>query len=160
MPNPEACQQIPRPFEYKGFCASGTFNRLSFAFRAWIDAFPCKAKHSARASGLNDPEASVCRASAIAAVAFILLTAAALAQQASNSERQLQPLNVKPGLWESTTGCQSSGELPLPAVMLERLTPEPQARLEQRRKPVPSQTPTLNRAAPRLGEMLPVQQNA
>jgi hypothetical protein len=47
---------------------------------------------------------------------------------------KFQPLNVKPGLWESTNIWKTSGELPIPAGMLERLSPEQRARLEQRMK--------------------------
>lgn len=45
-----------------------------------------------------------------------------------------QPLNVKPGLWENTLTITHSGELPIPAEMLSRLTPEQRARMEQRMK--------------------------
>ncbi len=43
-------------------------------------------------------------------------------------------LNVKTGLWESTTTIKVGGEIPLPPGMLERLTPEQRARLEERMK--------------------------
>jgi hypothetical protein len=46
----------------------------------------------------------------------------------------LQPLNVKPGLWESTRTIKRAGELPIPAEMLNRLTPEQRARMEERMK--------------------------
>jgi hypothetical protein len=47
---------------------------------------------------------------------------------------KLQPLNVKTGLWESTTTYTRAGELPIPAGTLDRLTPEQRARLEERMK--------------------------
>ena len=43
-----------------------------------------------------------------------------------------QPLNVKPGLWEVTTTVSTSGQIPIYSDMLEQLTPEQRARLEQR----------------------------
>jgi hypothetical protein len=47
---------------------------------------------------------------------------------------KLQPLNVKPGLWESTRTIKRAGEMPIPAEMLNRLTPEQRARMEERMK--------------------------
>ena len=47
---------------------------------------------------------------------------------------KLQPLNVKPGLWESTRTISRAGEMPIPAEMLNRLTPEQRARMEERMK--------------------------
>jgi hypothetical protein len=47
---------------------------------------------------------------------------------------KLTPLNVKPGLWETTVGYTRAGELPVPPGMLARLTPEQRARLEERMK--------------------------
>jgi hypothetical protein len=49
------------------------------------------------------------------------------------SAHKAQPFNIKPGLWQ-TTVVTASGELALPAEMLNRLTPEQRARLEERRK--------------------------
>ena len=45
-----------------------------------------------------------------------------------------QPLNVKTGLWEQTWTRTIAGELPIPAEMLNRLTPEQRARIEERMK--------------------------
>lgn len=45
---------------------------------------------------------------------------------------KVQPLNVKTGLWETTTTYKMSGELPIPPEMLNRLTPEQRARMEER----------------------------
>ncbi|HTE88846.1 MAG TPA: hypothetical protein VK639_07845 [Terriglobales bacterium] len=47
---------------------------------------------------------------------------------------KLQPLNVKTGLWETTTTRITSGEIPIPAEMLARLTPEQRAKMEARMK--------------------------
>lgn len=51
-----------------------------------------------------------------------------------NSAIKLQPLNVKPGLWETTMTVNRAGQMPLPAEMLSRLTPQQRARLEERMK--------------------------
>ena len=40
-------------------------------------------------------------------------------------------LDVKTGLWEINTSGQASGSLPIPAEMLDKLTPERRARFEQ-----------------------------
>jgi len=45
---------------------------------------------------------------------------------------KLQPLNVKPGLWESTRTIKRAGQMAIPAEMLNRLTPEQRARMEER----------------------------
>ena len=45
-----------------------------------------------------------------------------------------QPLNVKPGLWEKTLTISRTGALPIPPEMLDRLTPEQRARMEERMK--------------------------
>src|SRR5882724_1490051 len=47
---------------------------------------------------------------------------------------KFQPLDVKTGLWETTTTNTHSGEMPLPAELLDRLTPEQRARMEARMK--------------------------
>jgi hypothetical protein len=46
----------------------------------------------------------------------------------------LKPLNIKPGLWESTRTINTAGEMPIPAELLNRLTPEQRARMEERMK--------------------------
>jgi len=43
-------------------------------------------------------------------------------------------LNVKTGLWQSTTTISTGGEMPVPSSLLERLTPDQRARLEERMK--------------------------
>lgn len=52
----------------------------------------------------------------------------------AQSGAKLQPLNVKPGLWESTRTIKRAGQLPIPAEMLNQLTPEQRARMEERMK--------------------------
>ena len=55
------------------------------------------------------------------------------AQKASNqSKLEIQPLNVKPGLWETTATYKRSGASPIPSEALAKLNPEQRARLEQR----------------------------
>lgn len=46
--------------------------------------------------------------------------------------QQIQPLNIKPGLWETTITHNVTGAPPIPAEMLNRLTPEQRARMEER----------------------------
>ncbi len=46
----------------------------------------------------------------------------------------LVPLNIKPGLWETTINSNVDGGLPIPAGMLERLSPEQRTRFEERMK--------------------------
>jgi hypothetical protein len=48
--------------------------------------------------------------------------------------RNLKPLNIKPGLWESTRTIKTAGEMPIPAELLNRLTPEQRTRMEERMK--------------------------
>src|SRR5262245_38326842 len=48
------------------------------------------------------------------------------------AQTKLQPLNVKTGLWESTITTTTSGQMPIPAEMLARLTPEQRAKFEAR----------------------------
>ena len=40
------------------------------------------------------------------------------------------PLNVKPGQWESTLTTESTGQLPIPQEMLDKMTPEQRAKME------------------------------
>lgn len=44
----------------------------------------------------------------------------------------VQPLKVKAGLWEVTTTSAASKDVVLPAALLEKLTPEQRARIEER----------------------------
>lgn len=52
----------------------------------------------------------------------------------SQSEVKHQPLNIKTGLWETTSTLKMSGDMPIPAGMLDKLTPEQRARLDERMK--------------------------
>ena len=51
---------------------------------------------------------------------------------------KMQRLNVKTGLWEVTKTIHTEGHTPIPAAMLERLTPEQRARMEARLKAQPA----------------------
>jgi len=66
---------------------------------------------------------------AAASLLSLAATIPAFAQQVAG--KKLQPLNVKPGLWQTTTTYRVSGELPLPPDALEKLTPEQRAQIEQ-----------------------------
>ncbi len=66
-------------------------------------------------------------------VATLLISIAVLAQE------KLQRLNVKTGLWEVTTTINRQGHTPIPAALLDRLTPEQRARMEARLKAQPDQ---------------------
>ncbi|HEY1242524.1 MAG TPA: hypothetical protein VGF16_18310, partial [Bryobacteraceae bacterium] len=52
-----------------------------------------------------------------------------------------KPMDVKTGLWESTMTNQMSGQMPIPAEALAKLTPEQRARIEQAMKARASQGP-------------------
>jgi hypothetical protein len=52
---------------------------------------------------------------------------------------RLLRLNVKTGLWEVTKTIRNVGHMPIPAGMLERLTPEQRARMEARLKAQPAE---------------------
>lgn len=52
----------------------------------------------------------------------------------SESAVKMQPLNIKPGLWESTRTISRAGQMPIPAATLNRLSPEQRARVEARMK--------------------------
>jgi len=53
---------------------------------------------------------------------------------AAAATSSLKPLNIKPGLWESTRTIKTAGEMPIPAELMNRLTPEQRARMEERMK--------------------------
>ncbi len=67
-----------------------------------------------------------------------LISAAAFAQTRNSqkppipSKLEIHPLNVKPGLWETTATYSRSGAPPIPAEALARLTPAQRARFEER----------------------------
>jgi len=46
----------------------------------------------------------------------------------------ITPLDVKLGQWESTMTMEMGGQLPIPQEMLDRLTPEQRAKMEERLK--------------------------
>jgi hypothetical protein len=52
----------------------------------------------------------------------------------SQSAVKHQPLNIKTGLWETTSTLKMSGDMPVPADMLNKLTPDQRARFEERMK--------------------------
>jgi hypothetical protein len=60
-------------------------------------------------------------------VVVLMVTASALW-----AADKYQPLDVKTGLWEVTTTISTSGQMPIPADLLEKLTPEQRARFEER----------------------------
>ncbi|HET7892993.1 MAG TPA: DUF3617 family protein, partial [Candidatus Sulfotelmatobacter sp.] len=80
------------------------------------------------------------------AVAIVLAAVAAISAQSGQPHPskgakpqappnvKLQPLNVKTGLWESTVTYTRTGQLPISAGTLARLTPAQRARLEERAK--------------------------
>ena len=57
---------------------------------------------------------------------MVLISSAAWAQS------KFQPLNVKTGLWESTRTSTTSGQMPIPAEFLQKLSPEQRAKVEAR----------------------------
>jgi Protein of unknown function (DUF3617) len=61
-------------------------------------------------------------------IGLMLLSTAAWAQT------KFQPLNVKPGLWESTVTTTTNGQMPISAELLNRLSPEQRAKFEERMK--------------------------
>lgn len=67
-------------------------------------------------------------------IAFLFCGAACAADN-------VQPLDVKLGLWESTTTMEHSGAPPIPAEVLARLTPEQRAKIEERAKASAQQGP-------------------
>ncbi len=50
------------------------------------------------------------------------------------AQTKFQPLNVKPGLWETTMTSTTSGQMPIPAEFLNRMTPEQRAKFQERMK--------------------------
>lgn len=78
------------------------------------------------------------KAKYLSMVFFVALSVSSLAQKKNADDPQhgatLQPLNIKPGLWERTINTTIAGEMPIPAEMLNRLTPEQRARMEERMK--------------------------
>jgi hypothetical protein len=58
---------------------------------------------------------------------------------------KVQSLKVKLGLWEVTTTVLANQDLPLPAGLLEKLTPEQRARVEERIKARSSDGPKITK---------------
>ena len=56
------------------------------------------------------------------------------AQPMVQSNVKHQPLNIKTGAWETTSTLKTSGDMPIPTGMLDKLTPEQRARFEERMK--------------------------
>ena len=48
--------------------------------------------------------------------------------------QKIEPLNVKLGLWEMNTTTKSGGEMPISPELLNKLTPEQRAKLEESMK--------------------------
>ncbi|HEX3105853.1 MAG TPA: DUF3617 domain-containing protein [Terriglobales bacterium] len=75
---------------------------------------------------------------AVAGILLVLASAASLFSQTQKSEGpqgvKYQPLSLKPGLWEKTTTITRTGAMPIPPEMLNRLTPEQRARMDERMK--------------------------
>jgi len=69
----------------------------------------------------------------------LFLAIAFLYPLASWAADDFKPLDVKTGLWESTVTNQMSGQLPIPAEALARLTPEQRTRIEEAMKARASQ---------------------
>jgi hypothetical protein len=65
---------------------------------------------------------------------LFLAVSLASAQNRQEAAANLKPLNIKPGLWESTRTIKSAGQMPIPPELLNRLTPEQRARMEERMK--------------------------
>ena len=63
-----------------------------------------------------------------------LVLAAVLLSSAAWGQNKLQPLNVRTGLWESTVTSTTGGQMPIPAELLSRLSPEQRAKFEARMK--------------------------
>jgi hypothetical protein len=62
---------------------------------------------------------------------------------AASASAKVQPLNVKPGLWEATMTYTRAGELPISQSMLDKLTPEQRSRFEERMKASQEKTNTM-----------------
>jgi hypothetical protein len=64
----------------------------------------------------------------------ILLGLTVLSATAIWAAEKIQPLNVKTGLWETTLTLTRAGEMPIPAGLLAKLSPEQRAKFEARMK--------------------------
>ncbi len=77
----------------------------------------------------------------IAGPFFALCTLVVAFAGAGFAAQNIQPLDVKLGLWESTTVRESSGFPPIPPEALARLTPEQRAKIEAAAKASASRGP-------------------
>ena len=59
----------------------------------------------------------------------------------SLAEDTVHPLDVKPGLWETSMTMKTSGMPPIPPDLLEKMTPQQKAMIEERMKARESQGP-------------------
>jgi hypothetical protein len=75
-------------------------------------------------------------------IPLVALVALSTALTAVDKE---QSLKVKLGLWEVTTTVAANQEMPIPAGLLEKLTPEQRARVEERRKARVPDAPKVTR---------------
>jgi len=91
----------------------------------WSSKKECReAVHAASRLRISfEPEGPMRRISVVALITFAAAIGAA---------GKSQPLNVKLGLWEVTTTITTASDLPIPAGLLERLSPEQRARVEER----------------------------
>jgi hypothetical protein len=84
------------------------------------------------------PKSVIRKVAFLSMVFFVALSVSSPAQKKNADDSPhgaaLQPLNIKPGLWEQTLNSTVAGEMPIPAEMLNRLTPEQRARMEERMK--------------------------
>jgi len=54
------------------------------------------------------------------------------------------PLDVKPGQWETTLTTETAGQLPIPQELLDKMSPEQRARMEQAMKARAGKGPTTH----------------
>ena len=68
------------------------------------------------------------------AVTAFLVPAWSQSAVSKQTAPKFQPLNIKPGLWQNTRTISRNGAMPIPADMLNRLSAEQRARMEERMK--------------------------
>jgi len=67
-----------------------------------------------------------------------------LSSVAISAADKIQPLNIKVGLWEVTPIVTATEQMPIPSSLLEKLTPEQRARVEERMNARSSQPAKAN----------------
>jgi len=72
------------------------------------------------------------RVLAVACALFIAAMSPARAQ--TTMGKKYQPFDVKPGLWQTTSTFTIAGDMPIPAGMMDKMTPEQRARAEEAMK--------------------------